>query len=316
MSSFITGITGFVGQHLTRHLVERGEQVSGIDLGVPSSEAAYTASVCDLLDFVRLKRLVQECRPAFVYHLAGRVHPRESLSRPRDYYLTNVQGTVNLLEAMRQSQITARVLVVSSSKVYGRVPAEVQQIDESQPPKPETPYAVSKYLAEEVALQYFHNYETRVIIARPFNHSGPGQPTGFVIPDFCKQVAEIEALSPERQADTELRVGDLSPVRDFLDVRDVVAAYETLLKKGRPGDSYNVASGSGVSVKRMLDLLFGESSLPAFPEVSSGTVEAAPSDRHVGDNGKLQEATGWTAQYTLKQTLRDTLEYWRGKIAS
>jgi len=311
--AFITGVEGFVGRYLARYLSEKGEEVSGIDLEPAPRSWDWTVSRCDLLDFETLETSIKEYRPACVYHLAGLVHPRDSLSRPRDYYLTNVQGTVNLLEALRRNEIKARVLIVSSSKVYGPTPEGVERIDETQVPNPQTPYALSKYLSEQIALQYFHNYGTQVLIARPFNHTGPGQPLGFVLPDFCKQIAEIEALPPEEQGKAELQVGDLSPIRDLLDVRDVVIAYEAILKRGNVGEFYNVASGVGVPIRELLERTLNLSRLVETPEIPKETGPGGSPDLHVGDSTKLQAATGWRTSYSLEQTLRDTLDDWRNQ---
>lgn len=311
LRSLITGISGFVGQHLARHLVEMGEKVSGIDLTPAPESSDFSVTECDILDFGKLKTVTKDCKPEHVYHLAGLVHPKDSLSRPRDYYLTNVQGTVNLLEALKQNGIDARILIVSSSKVYGKVPPEIEWIDETLDPKPQTPYAMSKYLSEQVALQYFRNYGTQVLIARPFNHTGPGQPTGFVVPDFCKQITEIEALPPKEQAKAELHVGNLSSIGEFLDVRDVVRAYKAIVTNGTTGECFNVASGSPVRISKLLDRILALSRLVNRPIISSRTVSAGLADHHVGNNRKLQETTGWRARSSLKQTLIDTLAYWR-----
>lgn len=313
--SMITGISGFVGQYLARQLASQGGAVCGIDLESAHAPTEYLFSRCDILDFDTLSRVVREWKPVHVYHLAGLTHPQDSLSRPLDYYRTNVLGTVNLLEVLRQNEIEARILIVSTSKVYGKVPPDVELIDESQDPRPEAPYAVSKYLAEQVALQYFSNYGTQIVTVRPFNHTGPGQPTGFVVPDFCKQIAQIEALPPKEQASAELHVGDLSPVRDFLDVRDVVRAYSLLLRKGRPGETYNVSSSVGIQIGQLLKEILRLSELS--PHKLAERWSALGSERgssHIGDNRKLRFATGWSPESSLKGWLPPILSYWRSRM--
>ena len=307
-NALVTGAAGFVGQYLTRHLVDGGRRVFGLDI----ADGTSGLKRCDLLDFEGLVRVIEECSPDEVYHLAGLTHPKDSLERPKEYYSVNVGGTLNLLEALRHLRLDARILIVSSAKVYGRVLSEVDLIDETQKPKPETPYASSKYLAEQLARQYYTNYGTQVVIARPFNHTGPGQPTGFVVPDFCKQVAEIQSLDPSEIEQASIHVGNLSPILDFLDVRDVVSGYSLLLEKGSPGEAYNVSSGIGVSIGELLDLILEVAQLPVSPAiVSRSPSSSAPPDKYLGDNSKIKPVAGWAPRYSLRETVEKTLEFWR-----
>ncbi|MGH9341506.1 MAG: GDP-mannose 4,6-dehydratase [Acidobacteriota bacterium] len=319
MPSFITGITGFAGGYLARHLLEKGAEVVGIGLsGAPGHAPCDIAGArvidCDILDFDRLSALIKDFRPAFVYHLAGRVNPAESLKHPREYYLVNVQGIVNLLESLRQARLELRVLFVSSSEVYAAVGAN-ELIDESASLSPENPYAWSKWLAEQVCRQYSQDFGARVVVARPFNHSGPGQSRDFVISDFCRAVAQWERESIGGRKASPITVGNLSPVRDFLDVRDVVRAYAGLAEQGAAGEVYNVCSGIGTSIADLLKIVLEQSGLsPDNLTTSAEKYRPIKNQRVVGANQKLCALLQWQPRYTLAQTIAGTLDHWRSHI--
>jgi GDP-4-dehydro-6-deoxy-D-mannose reductase len=314
MRHLITGASGFVGGYLAQFLAGEGVAIGGLDRRSPSAPAGYQALPCDLLDFPCLLDIVAEFRPDRIFHLAGLTRPSESRIKPRDYYLVNVQGTVNILEAARQRAPQARCLLVSSGEVYG-CSSLSGMIDETYSPLPNNPYGASKLLAEMVGLRYWRDFSAQVVIARPFNHAGPGQSENFVISDFCKQVA---ALEKERQGAAgdrrRILVGNLSSVRDFLDVRDVVAAYAGLAEKGQEGEVYNVASGQGVSIQSILDTVVGMAKIPIDVEVSPEKYRTAGNDRAVGANRRLRSLLGWRPKHSLEQTVADTLEYWRRKV--
>lgn len=309
MKCFLTGITGFAGGYLAHHLAGQGARVFGIGLQAAESESPARVAQCDILDFHSLASLLDSFQPDFVYHLAGLVQPAESQLRPREYYLVNVQGTVNLLEAVRCHQPQARVLLVSSSEVYGK-PSTGFPFSETAPLLPTNPYASSKVLSEEVGRRYGENYGCRVVTARPFNHSGPGQSEEFVVADFCKQIALIEA---GRNA-PQVLVGNLSPVKEFLDVRDVVRAYAGLAEKGVAGEVYNVCSGVGVQIGEILELALGRARVEIEVIVSPEKYRQSGHQPGVGNKEKIHALLGWRPQYTLEQTVADTLEYWRGKV--
>src|SRR5579875_3483543 len=254
MKAFITGITGFVGPHLTRHLLASGFNVTGLGLrrqesdptfGVPSSATVINA---DVRDYPSLRQILKEVVPDHVYHLAAISNVAASLANPRTTYDINVIGTLNLLEALRDLDIQARVVHVSTAHIYSSVHGP--PIDESSPVSAPTPYGASKLMSETLAKQYSVAYELPVIIARPFNHIGPGQSAGFVCSDFARQIAAIRL----GRQDAVLRVGNLAPVRDFTDVRDVVEAYATIATRGISGEIYNITSGCAFSIGQIVDI--------------------------------------------------------------
>jgi GDP-4-dehydro-6-deoxy-D-mannose reductase len=305
MKSFITGLTGFVGRHLGDALSSCGHVVRGI--GLQAGLADTWAAPCDILDFEGLRRAVGAFQPDEVYHLAALTHPSRSRSQPREYYLTNVQGTVNILEATRAEAPHAGFLLVSSAEVYG-ARMDLHPFSEEAAVSPANPYGWTKWIAEQVAVQFFADYRMKVVIARPFNHSGPGQGEGFVVPDFCRQLARLELEAGAKTSPAlRMRVGDLAPVRDFLDVRDVVQAYRLLAQLGEPGESYNVSSGQGVKIGDILGTALELSGL----DVQVESRPAGPPEFLIGDNSKLTRLTGWTPRYSLKEMIADTLEFYR-----
>lgn len=309
MKCFITGMTGFAGSYLSEYLTRRGAEVLGIGLReFRQVRASATLLISNILDLDRLCELMNEFRPDYVYHLAALVHPARSREEPHGYYLVNVQGTVNLLEAVRRSGCDARVLLVSSSEVYGNPGLEVR-VTEDTPPAPVNPYGSSKLLSEGVGRQYRRSYGCRVVTARPFNHSGPGQSEDFVISDFCRQIASIE----QGEREPKILVGNLAPVREFLDVRDVVSAYVGLAEKGVEGEAYNICRGEGTEIREILRLALAQSRLEIEVVVSPEKYRPCTGERVVGSNRKLRSLLNWTPRYTLEQTIQDTLDYWRNR---
>jgi GDP-4-dehydro-6-deoxy-D-mannose reductase len=307
MKCLITGIGGFVGQYLARQLTENGTIVAGVErppFGRPSG--AWRVIECDILDFPGVVRVVADFQPDQVFHLAGLTRPSESLRKPREYYLVNVLGTVNLLEALRQAAAEARCLLVSSAEVYACSSCR-GPIDETCRPVPSNPYGLSKLLAEQVGLRYFRDFGSRVVIARAFNHSGPGQNDSFVISDFCRQAVILENQS----RGGTIQVGNLASSRDFLDVRDVVAAYIALAEKGEAGEIYNIASGKATSIQTILDTVVRLAETEIQAEVSTEKYRPVVGQPLVGTSAKLQKLVGWQPRYPLEQTIADTMDYWR-----
>lgn len=316
MKCFISGITGFVGPHLARYLVSQGMEVLGVGRRPAHPEEAYEVVECDLLDFDRLRSLVAGFHPDALFHLAACSNPVRSSSRPRHYYLVNVQGTVNLLEAVRLHCREARLLLVSSGEVYGRIEDGVR-VGENAPLRPLNPYASSKAAAEEVGRQYQRTLGCSVVIVRPFNHSGPGQGADFVISDFCRQIALLEMETPPGETTPiVLRVGNLEPVRDFLDVRDVVRAYAGLALEGRPGETYNVCSGRETSIRQVAEHVCSLARRPARVEVAPERFRSSHSAWVVGDGSKLRSILNWSPRHRLEETIADTLAGWRSCLSN
>jgi len=266
----------------------------------------------DVLNSDAVSEALFSARPDVVYHLAALTNVADSWNQPRLYYEVNVMGTHTVLDAARRfaEKEMPRVVLISSAEVYGRVGPEHVPIRETLPAKPVTPYAASKAASEMLGIQAFQGYGVPVIITRAFNHVGPSQTASFVVSALARRIIEAQ-----RNASTSLSVGNLSPQRDFTDVRDVVRAYRLLAEKGQPGGTYNVCSGQAVSVaqlaNRMLELADVKLDLVPDPDLQR------PVDIPIlcGDPSKLPH-TGWERVHPLDETLADTLQFWRVSLAA
>lgn len=291
MKALVTGAGGFVGPHLTDHLQQQGDEVSALDL----------ANGPDLRDRNGWVAAVGERQPDVIYHLAGLSNVGQSWQQPASTFEINTIGTVTVLEAARQAA-TGRVVVISSADVYGTVTPDVLPLTEDHPVQPRSPYGASKQAAEAIAAQYHRGFGLETIVARPFNHLGPGQSPSFAAPAFAHQIAEAE-----RGGDSELRHGDLSPHRDLTDVRDVVRAYRMLGLNGEPGQIYNICSGHTVSMQHLLDLLVDMSQVDIDRVLDDKLIRPVDLPVLRGSFDKLQVATGWEPEIKLEQTLSEVL---------
>jgi GDP-4-dehydro-6-deoxy-D-mannose reductase len=311
----ITGIAGFAGSHLAELLIKRGNEVFGTCLAGESLEnirpisRRLHLSTCDVTRFDHLLRVVRRMRPDQIYHLAALSSVGKSFSEPLDTIGNNIRGTLNLLESVRKLYKPVRILVVGSSDMYGKVTPKEVPITEKKALLPVSPYGVSKAACDLLAYQYFESYRVLAIRARAFNHTGPRQSGGFVIPDFASQIAQIEAglLPPV------IKAGDLSSRRDLSDVRDVVKAYVSLMRRGKPGQAYNICSQKAYRIKDVLKSLLALSKTKIKVEVDKNKYRPAEIPILKGNNSKIRKATGWKPQIPLEKTLKDTLDFWREK---
>ena len=312
----ITGITGFVGGHLTELLARESYQIYGTYLdpfnlkNLSPSQQKATFYPCDLTQPEAVEAVVKSVQPDVVYHLAGMSHVQKSWSIRETTLKVNLFGALNLLESLRKFAPSAKTLMVSSSEVYGNVPLDLQPISENSPLRPLTPYAASKASLELLCHPYIYGDKLHIIIVRPFNHTGPRQDPSFVCSDFARQIAEIEKGLREPR----IYVGNLDARRDFSDVRDVVRGYQMIMKKGRTGEIYNIASGKAYAIGELLDILLSLS--PAKIQISPDPDRIRPSDIHLllGDNTKVRHQIGWEPEIPIQDTLRDILSYWRERI--
>lgn len=342
MRVLITGITGMAGSHLAEFLVDRPDvQVFGpfrwrsqrdnlaelaargrlnvLEGKLIASEAelmqqtrpgTVTLMECDLQDAFATQRLIACVRPDRVFHLAAQSFVPTSWAAPAQTISINVLGQVNLFEAIRQAGIDPLIHVAGSSEEYGLVYPDEAPIKETNPLRPLSPYAVSKVTQEMLALQYFRSYGLRTIVTRAFNHEGPRRGQVMVTSNFAKQLAEIEAGLRE----PVIEVGNLSARRDWSDVRDMVRAYWLALEHCSPGEVYNIGTGTAITVREMLDMLLELSS--ARVEVVQVASKMRPSDVELlqADATKFKRETGWEPIIPLRQTLADTLDYWRARV--
>ncbi len=315
MRSLITGVGGFAGSHLADLLLAKGEadeDVWGCDLS--GARRAYLSPnvrllAADLRDPQAARQVIEQARPAHIYHLAGQAFVGDSWGHPWETLENNLRAQVNLLEAVVASGLRPSILVVGSADEYGRGGNSDAPLDETRPLRPDSPYGVSKVTQDLLGLQYFLSYQLPIIRVRPFNHIGPRQNRKFVAAAFASQIAAIEA----GQQLPVIQVGNLEARRDFTDVRDTVRAYALLLERGQAGEVYNVGSGESHGIQDLLDLLLGLALIPIRVETDRARLRLNDIPDLVCDAGRLRAATGWQPRYRLEETLRDLLNYERSQ---
>jgi GDP-4-dehydro-6-deoxy-D-mannose reductase len=293
MRVFITGIGGFVGSRLARHLLERGDRVSGTFIGPAPSFPNVDLHEVDLLDREALTRVIGEIDPDAIVNLAGisSIGGSWKAAAMPDYFWVNLVGTENLLTAASGR----KVIIASSADVYGEVPPEEQPISEDRPVSPRSPYALTKAASERLAFASGH-----AVVARSFNMIGPGQAREFVLPSFALQLAAIA----RGESEPVLRVGNLMARRDFVHVDDGAEAYRLLAEKGEPGGVYNIATGQASSIDEILHRLMAISGVEARVEIDPEKFRKADLPLLTGDASRL-EALGWARSRTLDDAVRD-----------
>jgi GDP-4-dehydro-6-deoxy-D-mannose reductase len=312
MRVLVTGANGFVGRHLCAALEARGHTV------IPAGGSQHGGNVLllDLLDFLNIRGIVDIARADAVAHLAAQAFIPASIADPLHTHDVNAGGTLRLLEAIRAQRAAGgsdpRILVAGSADVYGVQPLAAYPVVESATLRPANPYSASKTAAEAYACAAAATYKMDVVVTRAFNHIGPGQDRRFAVASFALQLASIAA-----GGDPLLRVGNLDAERDFLDVRDVVAAYVLLLEGGgAAGEIYNVASGKAVSMKEILRQLVMIARVGV--EIRDDPDRLRPSDLPyvAGNAAKLRAATGWEPAIPLAAALRDVYADARERVAA
>lgn len=290
MRALVTGADGFVGRHLLDHLRAHGDDAVGVD------------RECDVTDVASVRGILESSRPDAIYHLAAMTAVAASFSNPVEYTRVNVLGSKNVLDAANEIAPAATVMLVSSADVYGVVRPHDLPLVETFRVAPANPYASSKVEAEHVAHDAVRERGQRVVIARPFNHVGPGQSTDFVVPAIVDRLLQAVADGID-----EIVVGDLSTRRDFSDVRDVVRAYRLLVEKGVSGEVYNIASGVDVGLFDIAQRLVEA----VAPDVRLVTDESLIRPVEVpvscGSYEKIRRATKWQPKITLDTSLRDVI---------
>jgi GDP-4-dehydro-6-deoxy-D-mannose reductase len=296
-----TGQSGFVGSALASYL-QAGH--------APDVELCNVVEFHDLLEPGSLRQMAQTYRPDWIIHLAAQSHVADSWNDPAATLQVNTTGTANLLKALQDTGFQGRLLYVSSADVYGKVPADQMPVTESREPAPRSPYGASKVGAEVLCRQWARTRPLDVLIARPFNHTGPGQRPDFALSGFAREIAAIKlGLQPARIA-----VGDLDVTRDYLDVRDVLAAYLALLRSGQTGEIYNVCSGRESNLRQTLDLLMQIAGVQAQVVQDPQRLRPAEQRRMCGSHERLTAATGWQPSIELRDTLRQLLDYWTQEL--
>jgi GDP-4-dehydro-6-deoxy-D-mannose reductase len=310
----VTGAAGFAGSHLVDHLLGTGCRVTALDRAdAPTANLAEAMGrieylPCDLMEEGgQLEEQLRGREFDAVYHLAGLASVRRSWDDVRQTLKVNALGTLNLMGALLRQRTPPALLLVGSAEEYGEALGGGAATVEDAPLAPVSPYALSKVWQESLGAYYARVERWPVYFTRTFNHTGPRQSPDFVCSDFARQIARIEL----RLQDPVLHVGNLGASRDFLDVRDVVAAYRLVLEEGRPGVPYNVASGTVWKIADLLQVLLQHAVIKIKVEVDLTRRRTTDVPQLWGDPGRLRADTGWAPRVGVEEMLRDLLEHWR-----
>jgi len=317
MKALITGIAGFVGSHLAEFLLQKkGIKIYGIDRwlsrldNISHIKDKIKLIECDLTDPFSTHTQIEKIRPDLIFHLAAQSFVPTSWHAPHDTLTTNIIGQLNIFESVRKLGLKTRIQIACSSEEYGMVFKNEVPIKETNPLRPLSPYAVSKVGQDMLGYQYNQSYNLFVVRTRAFNHTGPRRGENFVTSNFAKQVAMIE----KGKQKPVIYVGNLSAIRDFTDVRDIVVAYWLALQKAKPGEAYNICSGRGITIKKSLEMLLKLSSKKIKVEVDPARLRPSDVQILLGDNSKFRKQTGWKPQIPFEKTLEDLLDYWRERV--
>ncbi len=311
----ITGVTGFVGKHLSNHLlIDKSYELIGTFRSESSIETLdeikdqIVLKKVDLNDAKDVESLILTTKPDVIFHLAAQASPSKSFSHPVETFTNNIVSEFSLLDTIKQHKMEhVRVVIISSADIYGVITPSDIPVDENTPLRPATPYAVSKIAQDFLSYQHYLAYKLDIVRLRPYNHIGPGQKEGYVVSDFAKQIAEIE----KGEKDTEIIVGNLQAKRDFTDVRDMVKAYRLAIEKGISGEVYNLGSGVSHKIEDVLQTLLSFSSKKITVKVDEARFRPIDVPEIRCDSSKFQKLTGWEPTIPFENTLEDILDYWR-----
>ena len=309
MKALITGVDGFVGKYLSEYLSEQGYEVYGTTILENYENNKINVKRMNLLDKEQVDEVIENIKPDKVFHLAGQSAVGLSWKSPVLTVNVNVNGTLNILEAIKKHSKDSKILIIGSSDQYGPVKPEECPINEEKIQNPQSPYGVSKKMQEEMCKLYVNAYNMNIIMVRAFNHIGAGQGQNFVVADFASKIAEIENGNNE----PTLKVGNLETFRDFTDVKDIVRGYCMLLETGKSGEVYNIGSGKAIKVSEILQKLVNMSKKEIKIEIDPNKFRPVDVPLVVCDNSKIKKDTGWEPEISIDDTLKEVLIYWRSR---
>ncbi len=307
----ITGGAGFIGGFLTKHCMDAGSRVLGIDVVAPPTGTAVDEfELCDVRNSDWLTELISKFRPDRIFHLAAQSHPVVSLAQPRETIEINVNGTVNLFESVRTTGIETVIVVACSSAEYGFVDERDLPVRECHPLNPLHPYGVSKVAQDMLAAQYFANYAIPTIRLRIFKTTGPGK-HDEVCSDLTRRAVEIElGIRP-----ASVPVGNLTSRRSIVDVRDLVQALWSSPARCEVGEVYNLGGDDVYSVREIVDLIRAQVTTSFKIEQQHELMRACDEPVTTGDNSKFRGRCPWEPRIRLAETLRDMLNWWRTELS-
>lgn len=314
----ITGFSGFVGYYFVKYLneasLDNDIEVLGIDIQPPVDfrnwnfkNLKISFKNINMLDSEALSNAIVDFSPTKILHLAALSSVGKSWIEPALCFKNNTEIFLNIVETLRLNNIDCKLLCIGSSEEYGFVSTKDIPIVEDMRINPSNPYAVTKVAQESLAKCYVDKYNMKIMMTRSFNHIGPRQRDTFVIASFTKQIAE--AVVSGKKAFV-MKTGNLSVVRDFLDVRDVVKAYYLILQKGNPGELYNVCSGNGYQLRDIINSIGKISGCEVTTEVNPDFIRPNDMPIIIGDNSKISKHTGWKPEFNITQSLTDIFSYW------
>lgn len=317
MRVLITGVAGFVGSHLAEFLLEKKNvKVFGIDRwlsrldNIQHIKNKIDLIECDLTDPFSTNSAIEKSMPDLIFHLAAQSFVPTSWSAPHDTLTTNIIGELNVFESVRKLGLKTKIQIACSSEEYGLVHKDEVPIKETNPLRPLSPYGVSKVAQDFLGYQYYKSYKMFIVRTRAFNHTGPRRGENFVTSNFAKQIALIE----KNKQNHVIKVGNLNAIRDFTDVRDIVRGYWLALEKAKPGEEYNICSGKGVTIKKVLEVLLGYTNKNISVKQDQSRMRPSDVEILVGDFSKFRKQTGWKPEIHFDKTLLDLLNYWREKV--
>ena len=303
MKVLITGSSGFIGSHLSEEFERWGYSVIRCDLKTDKNTVAM-----DINDPEMILGILRESKPDILVNMAGQANVGLSWAKPQLTFQLNTIGLINILEAVRTTNPSMRVIAVGSSDEYGTLLGRGSNVTEDIPVKPINPYAISKQAQEMFAQLYSRSYGMNICMIRLFNLVGPGQAKGYMVSDFASGIADVEAGKKQF-----ITVGNLESARDFTHIKDAVRAIRLLAEKGHSGEIYNIASGSTYTAHEVLNKLIAMAKTDI--KIVQDPAKMRPSDTPVicGNHDKLTEHTAWQPEHSLDEALKEVLEYWRVK---
>lgn len=311
----ITGFSGFVARHFVDYLyaLNIDVEIYGIDIREPLYDIGQYLpklkirfKVLDMTDVKQLAGLFHEFTPDYILHLAAYSSVAYSWKNPAESFMNNSNIFLNLIHAVQEYNPECRVLSVGSSEEYGNVDKDNLPIRENQPLQPTSPYAVARVSQEMLSKIFSETFHLNIVLTRSFNHIGPRQDDRFAVPGFISRILEIKRKGLSHG---EIETGDITVIRDFVDVRDVVRAYYLLLLEGKSGEVYNICSGRGVSLQDLIDVIAGQVGVEVTTKINQAFIRPRDNMITVGSPFKIESELGWHSEISLYDTIHDMIEY-------